>query len=144
MKTNVFILILALMFGLNTTAQEATMLKRKGDIASEKSALKTDVQQLSAIQTKKITKFLNLSDSQVALVSELVTKHLMSGKHSDLIAKLTGNSAMTKSVQKEEGFDPLSGALYNDKSFSDDLTAVLDDKQKDSYKQLVNKFLTPR
>jgi hypothetical protein len=143
MKTNVFILIFALMFGLTTTAQETTMLKRKGDIASEKTSLKTNLQSVSNLQTKKLSKFLNLSDSQIQLVSELVGKHLKSEKYADLISKFSGNS-MTKSVQKSEGFDPISAELYNDKDFTKDINEVLDDKQKESYKEMLNKYLTPR
>lgn len=143
MKTNVFILIFALMFGFTGTAQDATMLKRKGDIASEKTSLKTDLESVSNMQTKKLTKFLNLSDSQIKLVSELVGKHLKSEKYADLIAKFSGNQ-MNKAVQKTEGFDPLSAELYNDKDFTKDINEVLDDKQKESYKEMLNKFLTPR
>lgn len=143
MKTNVFILIFALLFGFTATAQEAKTLKRKGEIATEKQMLKTDVESVSAIQTKKLSKFLNLSDSQVELVNGLVSKHLKSDKYTKLLTQLSGNK-MSKAVQKEEGFDELSAELYNDKDFSKDINSVLDDKQQESYKELVNKFLTPR
>lgn len=143
MKTNVIILFFFLLFGFAATAQEAKMLKKTGDIAAEKQMLKTDIGSVSALQTKKLSKFLNLSDNQFELVNGLIGKHLKSDKYAKLLSQLSGNT-MSKAMPKKDGLDSLSAELYNDTDFTKDINVILDDKQKESYKEMVNKFLTPR
>lgn len=131
------------MFGFTATSQEAVSLKRKADVSANKQVLKTDIDGVSAIQTKKLAKYLNLSDSQITAVGDLVGQHLKTSKFQDLINKVSANN-MSKSLQKEEGFNRVAAELYNDEAFSKDLNAVLDDKQKDAFKDLNNKYNEPR
>jgi len=111
---------------MQVSSQNLESLSSKATEATSSSSL---IDKLAGDQVKKLTKKLNLSDSQQEQVSGLVVSQLKSEKFSKLISDFSTDKLLGSSSSKEEKSDKLTEALANDPDFKSKLTPILDEEQ---------------
>ncbi len=124
------LLIIALaLFGMQLSAQD---MKSLGSSVSNESSSMID--QVAGDQVKKLTKKLNLSESQQNMVSDLVVSQLKSPKFQKLIgdsaSKLLGSGS-------SDDLDNISRALLDEPEFQNDMKKVLNDDQKKEFSKML-------
>ena len=125
MKKIIIILSIAVV-GFQLSAQDLKPLTSK---ATSSNSL---IENLASDQVKKLTKSLNLSESQQSQVSDLVISQLKSDKMSKLIGSLSSNKLLGSS-SNEENTAKISDALNSDPEFQKDLKSILNEDQKQKY-----------
>ena len=111
---------------MQVSSQNLESLSSKATEATSSSSL---IDKLAGDQVKKLTKKLNLSDSQQEQVSGLVVSQLKSEKFSKLISDFSTDKLLGSSSSKEEKSDKLTEALANDPEFKSKLIPILDEEQ---------------
>jgi len=111
---------------MQVSSQNLESLSSKATEATSSSSL---IDKLAGDQVKKLTKKLNLSESQQEQVSGLVVSQLKSEKFSKLISDFSTDKLLGSSSSKEEKSDKLTEALANDPEFKSKLIPILDEEQ---------------
>jgi hypothetical protein len=113
---------------LNSKTKEVTKAK---DATKELPTSSTSfIDKIAGDQVKKLTKKLNLSESQQSQVSDLVVSQLKSEKFSKLIGSLTPEKLLGSGDSKEVNSAKLTDALANDPDFKSGMDSILEDDQK--------------
>ena len=125
---NIYLVLIALFFTMQFSAQDLGSITKKASGATSSSSLSSSlIDGLASDQVKKLTKKLNLSESQQEQVSGLVVSQLKSEKFQKLLGSF-GASSLTGTTDEQK--DKVTEALYNDPDFKEGLNDILDDKQK--------------
>jgi len=111
---------------LQLSAQDLKSLSSK---ATSSSSL---IEGLAADQVKKLTKSLNLNDSQQSQVSDLVVSQLKSDKMSKLIGGFSTDKLLG-SNSNEDNSAKVTEALNSDPEFQKELRSILDEDQKQKF-----------
>ena len=111
---------------MQVSSQNLESLSSKATEATSSSSL---IDKLAGDQVKKLTKKLNLSESQQEQVSGLVVSQLKSEKFSKLISDFSTDKLLGSNSSKEEKSDKLTEALANDPEFKSKLIPILDEEQ---------------
>jgi len=113
---------------MQVSSQNLESLSSKATEATSSSSSSL-IDKLAGDQVKKLTKKLNLSESQQEQVSGLVVSQLKSEKFSKLISDFSTDKLLGSSSSKEEKSDKLTEALANDPEFKSKLIPILDEEQ---------------
>lgn len=127
MKHLIFILFALVAF--NVEAQSLKTLTDKVEKASESGSQSSFVDKFAEDQVKKLTKKLNLSESQQAKVSEFVVSQLKSDKFQKLLSSFSPEQLLSGSAKKE-----VSEVLKSDPDFKSGIDDILTDDQKEMAK----------
>ena len=126
------LLIAIALVGMQLSAQNLNSLSSAA--SSESSSM---IDKLASDQVKKLTKKLNLNESQQKMASDLVVSQLKSPKFQKLIfdsaGKLLGSSGSSDQL------DDISRALLDEPKFQDDMKKVLDEDQKKEFSEMLPK-----
>ncbi|MGY0393162.1 hypothetical protein ACW5R3_11475 [Bizionia sp. KMM 8389] len=126
------LLVIALaLVGMQLSAQNLSSLGSAA-VSSQSSSM---INQLAGDQVMKLTKKLNLSDSQQKMATDLVVTQLKSDK----FQKFIGDSAskLMGSGSSGSSSDAISKALLNEPEFQKGMTEVLDEKQEQEFNKLI-------
>jgi hypothetical protein len=117
---------------------EAQSLKTMTDKV-EKTASSVDqssfIDKFAGDQVKKMTKKLNLSDTQQSQVSELVVTQLKSDKFQKMIGSFSPEQLLSGGASKD-----VSKALTSDADFKSGMSDILTDDQKGKMKNTKSKM----
>lgn len=120
--------LLFLSFALMTFlsyGQELKSISNSANAATKMMDQSSMFDKLAGDQVKKLTKKLNLSDSQQKQVTDLVVKQLKSEKFQKLLGKYSPDQLMGSAAS-----DKLTSSLLADDSFKKELGGVLNEEQK--------------
>ena len=134
---NVCLVIIALFCTMQFSAQNLGSLTKTATEATSSSSLSSSlIDGLAADQVKKLTKKLNLNESQQEQVSGLVVSQLKSEKFQKLLGSF-GASSLTGATDEQK--DKVTEALYSDPDFKEGLNDILDDNQKKTLSSSLSK-----
>ena len=97
----------------------------KSNSATSKLLNNEYIDKIASDQVKKLTKQLNLSESQQKQTSTLVMNQLRSEKFQKILSKYTPEQLMGSDASEN-----ISKVLINDESFSKDMSGLLNSDQK--------------
>ena len=98
----------------------------KSSASSAKLMNNDFLDKLASDQVTKLTKKLNLSESQQSQANKLVMNQLRSDKFQKMLSKYTPEQLMSS-----KGSNDISSAMLNDKEFNSKLDGILDENQLD-------------
>lgn len=134
---NIYLVLIAVFFTMQFSAQDLGSITKKASEATSSSSLSSSlIDGLASDQVKKLTKKLNLSESQQEQVSGLVVSQLKSEKFQKLLGSF-GASSLTGATDEQK--DKVTEALYGDPDFKEGLNDILDDNQKKTLSSSLNK-----
>lgn len=111
----------------------AQTLKSISSSASNESS-SSMIDQLAGDQVLKLTKKLNLTESQQKMASQLVVSQLKSEKFQKLIGDSAGKLLGSGSSDKSE---TISKALLEEPEFQKGMMDVLDEKQEEEFRKMI-------
>ncbi|SFN93057.1 hypothetical protein SAMN04487989_106158 [Bizionia echini] len=126
------LLIAIALVGMQLSAQNLNSLSSAA--SSESSSM---IDKLASDQVKKLTKKLNLNESQQKMASDLVVSQLKSPKFQKLIGDSAGK--LLGSSGSSDQLDDISRALLDEPKFQDDMKKVLDEDQKKEFSEMLPK-----
>ena len=126
------LLIAIALVGMQLSAQNLNSLSSAA--SSESSSM---IDKLASDQVKKLTKKLNLNESQQKMASDLVVSQLKSPKFQKLIGDSAGK--ILGSSGSSDQLDDISRALLDEPKFQDDMKKVLDEDQKKEFSEMLPK-----
>ena len=134
---NIYSVLIVLFFTMQFSAQDLGSITKKATETTSSSSLSSSlIDGLASDQVKKLTKKLNLSESQQEQVSGLVVSQLKSEKFQKLLGSF-GASSLAGATDEQK--DKVTEALYGDSDFKEGLNDILDDKQQAIFESSLKK-----
>jgi hypothetical protein len=129
------ILLFTLLAAFSVNAQSLKTMTDKVEKTAGSSDQSSFIDKFAGDQVKKLTKKLNLSETQQTQASDLVVSQLKSPKFQKLIGSFSPEQLLSGGAKKE-----VTKALENDDSFKSGMSDILTDEQKSKAKETKTKM----